>query len=253
MKGWSDDSVFFDDSKKGKGKGVPLPPPCYKTHPALVYGDLKLYGGSCSYPAVTDADIYVALQDGASSGFKTDPWEEKQVIEVKFPITDSLAPKSSEVERFKKMVTWICNQLQAGKKIHTGCIGGHGRTGLVLSAVIAELGEKDAIGYVRKNYCEKAVETSEQVQFLMKHYGVEPATARKTDLFHGPKSSGKGFSSYTGAWDDKPVYTGVSGKQYGLPLAGPASIKAGPKAQGGDRMIVPVGSAKNIWKRRKSN
>ena len=35
----------------------------------------------------------------------------------------------SNVARFKKLVTWVCTQLQDGKTVHIGCIGGDGRTG----------------------------------------------------------------------------------------------------------------------------
>ena len=73
---------------------------------------------------------------------------------------------------FKKMVTWTLQQLDEGKKVHCGCIGGHGRTGTFLAALCAEAGEKDAITYVRKNYCKKAVESTKQAEFLTKHFGV---------------------------------------------------------------------------------
>ena len=70
----------------------------------------------------------------------------------------------ANVTRFKKLVTWLCNQLQDGKTVHVGCIGGHGRTGTVISAIVAELlEEKDAIQWVRKHYCKKAVESKAQV------------------------------------------------------------------------------------------
>ena len=65
------------------------------------------------------------------------------------------------------------------KRVHVGCIGGHGRTGLVLSALVAQMtGMPDPISYVRKHYCTKAVESTEQVTFLTKHFGaakVEPS------------------------------------------------------------------------------
>jgi hypothetical protein len=78
------------------------------------------------------------------------------------------------------MITWLCTQLHAGLKVHVGCIGGHGRTGTVFTAIIAEMtGEKDAIQYVRKYYCKRAVESREQIQFLMKHYGVNDASPTK--------------------------------------------------------------------------
>jgi hypothetical protein len=151
---------------------------CYHSHPILEIGPGKVYGGACSSPVIKDADIYVALQKGDISGFQSDPWDEKVIHEIRYGIDDMHAPKN--IKRFKKMITWLCNQLQEGKTIHVGCIGGHGRTGTVLSAIVAEsLGKKKAIQYVRKHYCPKAVESTEQVKFLMEHYGVVEADPTK--------------------------------------------------------------------------
>jgi hypothetical protein len=78
-----------------------------------------------------------------------------------------------------------------GKTVHVGCVGGHGRTGIVISAIVAELtGKKDAIQWVRKHYCKKAVESKAQVQFLMKHYGVTEVTGTKS----GGNGNGKWHS-----------------------------------------------------------
>lgn len=51
-----------------------------------------------------------------------------------------------------------------GLWVEVGCIGGHGRTGTVLScmAVLAGVKPSDAVEWVRKNYCDHAVETSRQ-------------------------------------------------------------------------------------------
>jgi len=150
---------------------------CYESHPVLKIGKGRLYGGSARNP-VKEMDVYVVLQNGDQGGRQSDPWDKQAVTEIYYGINDMHAP--SNVARFKKLVTWICTQLQAGKKVHVGCIGGHGRTGTVLSAIIAEaLKEKDAIQWVRKHYCKKAVESKDQVAFLMKHYGVTQAKATK--------------------------------------------------------------------------
>ena len=78
------------------------------------------------------------------------------------------------------MVKWLAKQVEAGKKVHVGCIGGHGRTGLVLAALArVMIDEKDAIAYVRKNYCHKVVETTAQVNFLAKHWGIAKADPSK--------------------------------------------------------------------------
>lgn len=182
---------------------------CYESHPVIKLGKGKLYGGSASHPAVKDADVYVSLQHGSTSNKVSDPWDtEKSVVEVQYSINDMTAP--SNVPRFKKMVTWICNQLHDGKTVHVGCMGGHGRTGVVLSAIVAEMKEKkDAIQWVRKHYCKKAVESDSQIKFLMKHYDVsevEPSKEYKSSSSHKGATTwdsisglARGLKGYAGA------------------------------------------------------
>ena len=51
---------------------------------------------------------------------------------------------------------------------------------MVLAAVVAQAtGNKDAIRYVRKNYCSRAVENSDQVNFLAHHYGITKVSGSK--------------------------------------------------------------------------
>lgn len=223
------------DSKKSKSKSL-FTGACYETHPACQLGGGVIYGGSAHSPKVKDADIYVALESSAKFTL-TDPWEPHQIVNVRFNIDDSYPPKKSEVPRFKKMVTYLCNQLQAGKKIHIGCIGGHGRTGTVLAAMAAELGHKDAIQYVRKHYCAKAVESAEQVEFLMDHYGANFAEANKT---------------YTTSLADLKDYkaTGTYDEKYGSALwKPPASSGNGKLAAIKSQEVLPLPSDRNLWKK----
>lgn len=151
---------------------------CYHSHKPLELGDgLKVYGGSCNHPAVEDADVYIGFDHGMKLGPKSYPWNDGN--EVKFLVTDGNAP--SNPAEFKQLVKWAIEQIRDGKKVHAGCIGGHGRTGTFLAAVVAEmLGIKDAIGYVREHYCTKAVESESQVTFLHKHFGVTKAKPSRT-------------------------------------------------------------------------
>lgn len=177
------------DTSLWETKSTPL---CYESHPKLKLGKGTLIGGSASRPKSKTADVYVSLQSGSTSGCSSDPWDEKQVWEIHYSIEDQHAPKN--VERFQKMITYLCNQLQEGKTVHVGCIGGHGRTGLVISAIVAELeGKKNAIEWVRKHYCKKAVESWEQVKFLEKYYGVTKAEPSKSTApsYHPTGSVGK--------------------------------------------------------------
>lgn len=150
---------------------------CASSHPPLKLPgtNLVIHGGRASGPLRKDLDIYVGLESGM---YRRPEWE--GAINVFYHITDRRAP--SDAETFVKLIDWLCNQLHAGKSIHVGCIGGHGRTGTVLSAIVARFGEKNAIQYVRENYCKKAVESKEQVDFLVKHFGATPAEGSKPPL-----------------------------------------------------------------------
>lgn len=150
---------------------------CYETHPPLPLGDgLVIYGGSCGHPVVEDADVYVGLDYSIKKSEKAYPWVPGESF--LYPITDMNPP--SDADSFKQLIEWLAVQLSANKKVHVGCIGGHGRTGTVFAALVAVLmGKKDAIQYVRDNYCQKAVESQSQIAFLMKHYGVSSADPAK--------------------------------------------------------------------------
>ena len=162
---------------------------CHKSHPALKLPgtELVIHGGSCCNPVVTDADVYIGFDSGMQRTSARFPWNSG--TEVYFKIND-MSPPDDAVE-FAKLVSWTKTQLEAGKKVHAGCIGGHGRTGTFLAALVSAFGEKDAIAYVRKHYCEKAVESSGQVKFLGKHFDVIPAPGHK-DSHQTSSGSGKG-------------------------------------------------------------
>jgi hypothetical protein len=159
-------------------KSKKVVPKCYESHPALKIGEYEIYGGSCSHPVVSDADIYVGLDYGMTYSAKAYPWNGATRTEIYFPVTDMYAP--SDPKEFHKMVCWLADRLHAGDKIHVGCIGGHGRTGTLFAALVKHMtGNENAIQYVRDNYCEKAVETAEQIQFLVKHYGIKSVKSTK--------------------------------------------------------------------------
>lgn len=122
-----------------------------------------MYGGSCLHPnpQATVCIVFDTLLQRKTFLGK----------EIVFSIENNRAPKSAY--KFKQLIAWSCTQLKQGAVIHAGCIGGHGRTGTYLAALVTALtGELDSINYVRKHYCSKAVESTEQVQFLAKNFGI---------------------------------------------------------------------------------
>jgi hypothetical protein len=162
---------------------------CYLTHPPLKLPgtDLVIYGGSCVDPAVKDADVYIGFDGGMKFTKRGYPWNNG--TEFLFRIPDMGTPTNQT--EFGKLVDWTKTQLEAGKKVHCGCMGGHGRTGMFLAALVSRFGEKDAITYVRKNYCKKAVESTEQVKYLKAQFGIAAAEPTKGASYWSSKSTGK--------------------------------------------------------------
>ena len=241
----------WDEPKEHTSKGSKgstfVAPRCYTTHPALKVGEFLIYGGSCSAPVVHDADVYIGFDHSMS--FKASPkwpWQKAEKfdgVEFLFPITDMCAPRNAQ--DFKDLIDWTCNQLHDGKKIHAGCIGGHGRTGLFLSAVVAQMtGEKDAVTYVRTNYCDRAVESREQMEFLHKHYGVKAIKGAKEHY----QDSGFGTS---GKWSSGLGSSG-SLKGYDDYYHGSGTVTPFPKQKslafsGSKKDIAPVPSKRRVW------
>ncbi len=152
--------------------------PCYKSHPPLEIVPGKfILGGSCRFPP-DDADILIGFSGIMKETSKAHPWNAEA---ANFYIPDRGVPSS--VLEFKKLLDWTEAHVLNGKKVHAGCVGGHGRTGLFLSALRFRMAnDLDAISYVRKNYCEHAVESTSQVEWLNKHFGiimVDPSSKTK--------------------------------------------------------------------------
>lgn len=136
----------------------------------------EIIGSSCIEPSVDDADIFVSLDERAPVFDWEKPWyKETGQKHIRLPIKDMSVPE--DTEDFIKCIEYISDRMKEGKKIHVGCIEGHGRTGLFLSALVQyNMGEDlktTAIDYVRENYCQKAVETTLQVLYLHYVFGVE--------------------------------------------------------------------------------
>jgi len=79
------------------------------------------------------------------------------------PIEDYGIPT---VEDMDLIVDFIKYHVSNGKEVVVSCIGGHGRTGTVLAVWAGLNGVENPIEYVRECYCECAVETEEQEEFI---------------------------------------------------------------------------------------
>lgn len=237
----------FDDIPSGtySGKKAKEYKRCHEDHPTLKILNGEFRGGACSSPK-PGFDIYVGLDYSMHFYGKHFPWqvapETHPEHEFQFKITDGRAP--SDAVEFKAMITWMVSQLELGKKIHVGCIGGHGRTGLVLAALIAEAtGEKDPIQWARDKHCKKAVESTEQVEFLVKHFGAKTAAGSKAGVYSSnnkwqdlPKanydrdSAVARFNAKYPARVPAPSLGGYTEVPKGKKVLGPEVIKSAPVA-----------------------
>lgn len=186
-KGWGGKKATTSDGWKGGNTGTGFQR-CYHTHPLLPIGKYVVSGGSCSSPVKNDADIYIGLDYGMKQHKQRLPWEPGHAIH--YEIQDMHAPK--DAEDFKKLISWLAEEIEGGAKVHVGCIGGHGRTGTLFAALVAHMtDEEDAITYVREHYCKKAVEAKSQIEFLVKHFGCKTAKPTKGGWTSGTSKKGK--------------------------------------------------------------
>ena len=70
-------------------------------------------------------------------------------------------------------ITSALSRAQSGEDIDIGCIGAHGRTGTILAIMNmidsnGSVSAEDSIGFIRSNYCNKAIETKSQEWYV--HY-----------------------------------------------------------------------------------
>jgi hypothetical protein len=196
---------------------------CFETHPVLELGGGKVIGGRCSEPQ-KGADVYI----GFDHSMAINDWVpgEKPPTQIFFPITDMQAP--SNYKHFQELIDLCIGYLAQGKTIHCGCIGGHGRTGTFLAALVrCVTGNEDATTWVREHYCKKAVESKSQIEFLFKYFGIKKVEATKS--FSSGSTKNYGGSHW-------PKATG--GKEIGA--------DKGLKFSGAKSNYPPVPSEKNL-------
>lgn len=187
---------------------------CHNTHKELSLGGGTILGASCNYPR-PGYDVYLGF-DGGMRIESLAPWrnESTSTVYAKLEIPDGGVPKDKA--EFDAMILWLAGQLQQGKRVHIGCIGGHGRTGLVLAVLKCVIDDdQNAAEWVRKAHCSKAIETQRQVDWLQQHYGIVPVAPRHAgwstgslNYGSGTASAGKGMSSYSSA-SSRPLGDGM--------------------------------------------
>lgn len=89
------------------------------------------------------------------------PWPHDHVVWPDFSVpTDEAALRAALGD--------LLDRARAGQEVEVGCLGAHGRTGTALAcaAVLAGIAPDEAVEWVKSNYCERAVETAEQMRFV---------------------------------------------------------------------------------------
>jgi protein-tyrosine phosphatase len=126
------------------------------------------------------------------------PWPDFDIPKVKISFWNSL-------HKFIISNGW--------KKACLHCAGGHGRTGTALSALLIvhnKMSAYDAVCYVRENYCNEAVETFKQFEYLQSldfHYNGRKDYNQMvvtSDIFDKMKNSSNEIEKYNNdyEWED---------------------------------------------------
>lgn len=157
--------------------------------PAQAVGSNKGYanlGASTFVPKCRHKDMTVTLPNGvkvyASSyharqatdnhpdyGVYLDRiWNPYSYPSLFLPWQDYGLPEVSD-QRLTESIDWILDKASEGIKVEIGCIGGHGRTGTLLALLVIETSDltpKEAVDWVRENYCKEAIESDDQEHFV---------------------------------------------------------------------------------------
>ncbi len=70
---------------------------------------------------------------------------------------------------FECLINTVTQTLDQGKSVEIGCIGAHGRTGTLLTGIVARvegLNAEDSIARIRQEYCGRAIETEGQKKMI---------------------------------------------------------------------------------------
>jgi hypothetical protein len=88
------------------------------------------------------------------------PWDHAHLRWVDFGVPDAT--------ELRVALEDVLDRARRGELVEVGCLGGHGRTGTALAclAVLTGTPPGEAVAWVRAVYCEKAVETDEQREFV---------------------------------------------------------------------------------------
>lgn len=95
-------------------------------------------------------------------------WDAREVCI--YPMVDGSDP--GNLREFCRAGEWVIDTLNDGRTVDVGCIGGHGRTGTMLATILVLQGVEahEARNRVWDDYCEEAIETVTQINFIQRVY-----------------------------------------------------------------------------------
>ena len=104
----------------------------------------------------------------------------KMAVEIDKPCNVNIPTRDFDVPNEAQLITGLIQTVAAlvkGKKVYVGCMGGVGRTGLFLAALVTANNRAkntsytntatNCINYVRRHYNPHAVETKQQEDYLI--------------------------------------------------------------------------------------
>lgn len=100
------------------------------------------------------------------SGFRVNLMSQSSLdCDMLIPIVDYSVPQNKEF--FLTDMANVIEQVLLGEPVFIGCLGGRGRTGLVLASMAHLMGEIDPLVWLQINYMFDAPETEAQKLFVM--------------------------------------------------------------------------------------
>lgn len=199
-------SGYHGGTAVGNVPMTPYKPPksCKEQHlSGMKVFDGQLYG----YPGRTHDDNYKELniwlaqhnfpEISLSAGIQIP----SAVPHLCHPIKDREAPHRPA--EFRDMINIAVTFLKDGKSVAVSCMGGHGRTGIVLACIygLAHPECPDPITAIRGIGCKKWVEEWKQVEFIFQFLNRPIPTSQRKDDYKSSYSDWKGkWTTYQGGF-----------------------------------------------------
>ncbi len=134
----------------------------------LIWGEIEYTSISISEWYIFAGPFSNAPMDGMKNiNLQAEQPEGDAPIHYRLPIKDFSIP---EIRPTVFALAWIIFQMVALERfVYIGCMGGVGRTGMILALLIkliTDVTAMNAIVHLRARYIEHAVETDEQIKFV---------------------------------------------------------------------------------------